>query len=97
MAATQHTFSPCCLKSFAWSGTPAGHESTLAENSTYITGSSTDAAILFIHDALGWRFKNARLLADHIAKEVILPQTLTSTFFLPGLFIQTIAFSAALT
>jgi dienelactone hydrolase len=52
------TFSTCCLKHFSWDGTP-----------TYITGTNTNAAVLYIHDALGWRFDNARLLADHFAKE----------------------------
>jgi dienelactone hydrolase len=63
-------FEPCCLKSFNWTGTPSGHEAKLSKNPTYITGSNPDAAVLFVHDGLGWTFGNNRLLADHFAKEV---------------------------
>jgi len=63
-------FEPCCLKSFDWNGTPSGHEATIANNPTYVTGSNPNAAVLIAHDALGWRFGNTRLLADHFAKEV---------------------------
>jgi dienelactone hydrolase len=73
-------FSSCCLKHFAWDGSPSGHESTLAGNPTYITGSNPDAAVLYIHDALGWKFSNARLLADHFAQEA------NVTVFIPDFF-----------
>jgi hypothetical protein len=63
-------FQSCCLTSFPWSGTPSGREEKLAGLPTYITGDSTSAAVLFVHDALGWQFGNARLLADCYAKEV---------------------------
>ncbi|KAF2023691.1 dienelactone hydrolase family protein [Setomelanomma holmii] len=63
------SFSSCCLRSFAWDGTPSGRESTLVSNPAYITGTNPSAAVLYIHDALGWKFTNARLLADHFAKE----------------------------
>jgi hypothetical protein len=65
--------SPCCFHSFAWNGVPTGHEGHLASNLTYITGSNPRAAVLFVHDALGWKFGNARLLADHFAEEVRFP------------------------
>lgn len=67
---SQSTFSPCCLKSFAWDGKPTGEETTLSGNQTYIVGDNSRAAVLFVHDALGWKFGNARLLADHFAREV---------------------------
>jgi hypothetical protein len=73
-------FDTCCFKSFAWDGTPVGHEGTLASNPTYITGSNASAAVLFVHDALGWKFGNARLLADHFAKEA------NVTVYLPDFF-----------
>jgi hypothetical protein len=68
--ASEKGFDTCCFKSFTWDGTPTGQESTLAENPTYITGTNEHSAVLFVHDALGWKFSNARLLADHFAKEV---------------------------
>ncbi|CAN9185514.1 unnamed protein product [Alternaria alternata] len=73
-------FEPCCLKSFNWTGTPSGHEAKLADNPTYITGSNSEAAVLIIHDGLGWRFKNNRLLADHFAKEA------NVTVYMPDFF-----------
>jgi dienelactone hydrolase len=75
-----NTFSACCLKHFSWSGTPSGTESTLAGNPTYITGSNPHAAILYVHDALGWQFSNARLLADHFAQEA------NATVYMPDFF-----------
>jgi hypothetical protein len=74
------SFDTCCFKSFAWDGTPTGHEATLADNPTYITGTNSNAAILFVHDALGWKFNNARLLADHFAKEVRLSTLFMRSF-----------------
>ncbi|CAN9239853.1 unnamed protein product [Alternaria alternata] len=73
-------FEPCCLKSFNWTGTPSGHEAKLADNPTYITGSNSEAAVIIIHDGLGWRFKNNRLLADHFAKEA------NVTVYMPDFF-----------
>lgn len=80
MTSPPKTFSSCCLQSFDWEGTPTGHESTLADLPTYVTGSNPDAAVLYIHDALGWQFKNARLLADHLAKES------NTTVYIPDFF-----------
>ncbi len=70
----------CCLKSFKWEGTPVGRVGTLAANDSYITGDNPDAAVLFIHDLLGWTFPNARLLADHYAKEA------NATVYVPDFF-----------
>ncbi|EXJ65347.1 esterase/lipase [Cladophialophora yegresii CBS 114405] len=70
----------CCLKSFAWEDTPTGQTSTLGPLNTYIAGTNTERAILFVHDALGWTFPNARLLADHYAREV------DATVYLPDFF-----------
>lgn len=67
------SFAPCCLTSFQWNGTPEGREETLGNLQTYVTGSNPHAAVLYVHDALGWQFRNARLLADHYAREVRCP------------------------
>ena len=60
----------CCVKSFAWDGVPQGTESTLADLPCYVTGTNREAAVLYVHDILGWKFPNARILADHFAREV---------------------------
>lgn len=70
MADSTSMFKPCCLTSFQWDGTPSGREERLAGSPTYVTGDNPKAAVLYVHDALGWQFVNARLLADHYAKEV---------------------------
>jgi dienelactone hydrolase len=63
-------FSECCLRGFEWDGTPSGQESKLADLNVYVAeGSNPSAALLYIHDALGWGWHNARLLADHYARE----------------------------
>ena len=72
--------SNCCLKSFAWDGTPTGQVSKLGKLDTYITGTNSARAVLFVHDALGWTFPNARLLADHYAAEV------DATVYVPDFF-----------
>ncbi|KAH8899145.1 dienelactone hydrolase family protein [Thozetella sp. PMI_491] len=61
--------STCCLKSFRWEGTPVGQVGKLGAHDAYITGNNTDAAVLIVHDLLGWAFPNVRLLADHYAQE----------------------------
>jgi hypothetical protein len=71
--------SKCCVQGFQWEGTPAGKEATLAQNKAYITGSSSDVAILLIHDLFGWTFPNLRLLADHYGKKT------PATVYLPDL------------
>ncbi|KAF1847725.1 dienelactone hydrolase family protein [Cucurbitaria berberidis CBS 394.84] len=78
--APENTFSSCCLKSFAWDETPTGHDTTLSNIPTYITGTNPNAAVLYIHDALGWKFINARLLADHFAREA------NVTVYIPDFF-----------
>ncbi len=70
----------CCLSGFEWNGTPVGKEGTLNDNKAYITGSNKDVAILLIHDIFGWTLANARLIADHYAKEV------GATVYLPDLY-----------
>jgi len=72
--------SDCCKKGFNWTGTPEGTETTLGETKTYVTGTSKSAAILFIHDIFGWSFTNARLVADHFAKEA------DATVYVPDFF-----------
>ncbi|KAI1411826.1 dienelactone hydrolase family protein [Hypoxylon sp. FL1857] len=74
------SFSECCLKGFEWSGTPSGKVSKLNDNDVYITGDNADAAVLLVHDVLGWTFPNARLIADHFAREI------NATVYLPDFF-----------
>jgi dienelactone hydrolase len=62
-------FAPCCLKGFEWDGTPTGRIEQLANNDSYVTGDNHDAAVLIVHDLLGWTYPNVRLLAEHYAKE----------------------------
>lgn len=60
----------CCLKGFPWDGEPKGREAKLAGRACYVVGSDEDAAVLVVHDALGWTFGNTRLLADQYAEEI---------------------------
>ncbi|KAJ2999169.1 hypothetical protein HDV02_003458 [Globomyces sp. JEL0801] len=70
-----------CKETFKWEGNPSGQSSSFAGFDSYITDKSlvksTDAVILYIHDAMGWKFGNGRLLADAYAFEtglqVIMP------------------------
>ncbi|KAK5048020.1 hypothetical protein LTR84_006210 [Exophiala bonariae] len=61
--------SSCCKTGFKWDGKPVGTESTIAGLKTYTTGSNENVAILIVADIFGWTLTNARLLADHYAKE----------------------------
>lgn len=61
--------SSCCKTGFKWDGKPAGTESTISNKNTYVTGSNGNVAILMVADIFGWTLTNARLLADHYAKE----------------------------
>ena len=70
----------CCLKGFEWEGAPAGRIGKLANNDAYITGDNADAAVLIVHDLLGWTFPNVRLLADHYAREA------HATVYVPDFF-----------
>ncbi|KAI1080839.1 dienelactone hydrolase family protein [Whalleya microplaca] len=63
------SLSECCIKGFQWNGTPTGTVGKLAGKDAYITGENPDVAILIVHDIFGWTFTNARLLADHYARE----------------------------
>ncbi|PSN68667.1 dienelactone hydrolase family protein [Corynespora cassiicola Philippines] len=69
-----------CKSGFKWDGKPTGSEAKLAGLDTYITGTSKSAAVLIVHDIFGWTFNNARLLADHFAKEA------NATVYLPDFF-----------
>ena len=70
----------CCLSGFKWNGTPTGTVGKLATNDAYIAGDNSDAAVLLIHDLVGWTFPNLRLLADHYATETGV------TVFMPDFF-----------
>jgi dienelactone hydrolase len=68
-----------CKAGFNWDGTPVGTESELAGLPAYVSGDSSSAAVLFISDIYGWKLNNARLLADHFAKEA------NATVYVPDL------------
>ncbi|KAH8894410.1 alpha/beta-hydrolase [Thozetella sp. PMI_491] len=70
----------CCVKGFEWSGTPSGKETKLDNHDAYVTGVNPEVAILVVHDAFGWTFRNTRLLADHYAREV------NATVYVPDFF-----------
>ncbi|KAF6811374.1 dienelactone hydrolase family protein [Colletotrichum musicola] len=70
----------CCLKAFEWDDTPTGRTEVVANRDVYIAGDNPDAAVVIIHDLLGWTFPNARLLADHYAREA------NATVYLPDFF-----------
>ena len=70
----------CCLQGFKWDGQPTGRIDKVVNLDTYVTGTNTEVAVLFIHDLLGWTFPNARLLADHYASEAGV------TVYLPDFF-----------
>ncbi|PGH27728.1 hypothetical protein AJ80_00515 [Polytolypa hystricis UAMH7299] len=70
----------CCLEGFQWDGTPIGQETTFADHNVYVTGSNTDAAVLIVHDILGWKFPNTRLLADSYARDA------NVTVYIPDFF-----------
>ncbi|KAL0581756.1 hypothetical protein V5O48_000338 [Marasmius crinis-equi] len=81
--ASPPTVQSCCTTGFAWSGTPQGKVVSFPESSggqAYVTGSNPKVAIMLIHDLLGWKFTNTRLLADHLASEV------SATVYLPDFF-----------
>lgn len=59
----------CCLRGFKWDGTPKGTESKLGKHDVYVAGTNEARAVMMVHDAYGWTFRNARLMADHYAAE----------------------------
>ena len=59
---------------------PVGHEATIATLPCYTTGTSSTIAILYIHDLLGFRNHNARILSDYYA------QSIGATVYLPDFF-----------
>ncbi|KAJ4523207.1 hypothetical protein HRR78_000701 [Exophiala dermatitidis] len=65
---------------FKWEGTPDGKETKIAGLNAYVTGSNPDAGVLVIADLFGWKFRNARLLADHYAREA------NATVYVPDFF-----------
>ncbi|KAK5111996.1 hypothetical protein LTR62_004530 [Meristemomyces frigidus] len=83
-----------CKAGFAWDGKPTGSDkSTLAGLPTYVSGESKDVGILLcaevrkarekgedFYDIFGWKLNNARLLADHFAKE------LKATVYVPDFY-----------
>ncbi|CAK7242704.1 MAG: hypothetical protein STHCBS139747_004202 [Sporothrix thermara] len=72
----------CCVKGFQWEGKPEGRTTKIAGGrfDTYVAGNNPDAAVLIIHDIYGWTRVNARLMADHYAREA------NVTAFVPDFF-----------
>ena len=70
----------CCRTGFLWNGTPTGRVDEHAGKAVYIAGDNSKRAVLMIHDVFGWDVNNARLLADHYAKEI------GATVYLPDFF-----------
>jgi len=71
--------SSCCKEGFKWNGQPEGKIDKVAGLDTYIAGNTKERAILIIADVFGWTLPNARLIADHFAKEC------DATVYLPDL------------
>lgn len=61
--------SDCCVRGFAWDGTPTGQVTKLGNHNAYVAGTNSDVAVMIVHDLFGWTFPNVRILADHYAKE----------------------------
>jgi hypothetical protein len=59
-----------CVKGSRWEGEPAGNIVKLGDLDAYKSGDDSEVAILLIHDAFGWTFRNLRLLADHYARAI---------------------------
>ncbi len=61
-----------CVTGALHEGTPLGREETIHGLPTYVTeppsGKAPKGIIVIIPDALGWNFKNSRILADKYAK-----------------------------
>lgn len=70
-----------CKKGFNWEGKPTGSESELAGVPAYVTGEANDVAVLLVADIFGWTLSNARVLADHFAKEA------RATVYVPDLYV----------
>ncbi|KAI8928974.1 dienelactone hydrolase [Entophlyctis helioformis] len=64
-----------CAQGHVWTGEPTGTESRLGALDVYIAtppasaspASAPKGAVLFIHDAFGWKLPNSRLLCDKLA------------------------------
>lgn len=73
--------SVCCVKGFQWNGQPRGRITKIADRyDAYVAGDNAKAAVLIIQDIYGWAYPNARLMADHYAREA------TVTAIVPDLF-----------
>ncbi|XMA10994.1 hypothetical protein WAI453_003785 [Rhynchosporium graminicola] len=63
---------PDCAKGGLHEGTPEGREEILHGFHTYVTGppagTNIKGEIVYLPDALGWKFNNSRILADKYAK-----------------------------
>lgn len=61
-----------CTEGYLWEGEPTGEEITVGNLPTYHAAPESEAnegaAILYLHDAFGWKFRNNRLQCDRLAK-----------------------------
>ncbi|KAF9766230.1 hypothetical protein IL306_001394 [Fusarium sp. DS 682] len=74
------SLSKCCLEGTLWDGEPVGEEKTYSGQQAYVSGNNPETAILLVHDAFGWTFRNTRLLADRYAKEA------NATVYMPDFY-----------
>lgn len=75
-----------CVTGAVHTGAPAGKKETIADRETYVTGSSTKTALIYLTDVFGYGHSNHQLLADTFAKE------LPATVYVPD-FLEESAFS----
>lgn len=76
--------SQCCSSGTLWTidHTPLGNEEVLYDLSVYVIGpESAKNALLYIHDAFGWKLPNARFLADRFS------QATGARVYLPDLYV----------
>jgi len=59
-----------CITGAIHTGTPTGKVEVVADRKTYVTGSNTTNAILYITDVFGYEMPNHRLIADTFAAEL---------------------------
>ena len=87
--------SPCCVTGSTWSGTPTGSEQVVGGIPTYVARppgeQTTTKVLILLTDVFGWRFNNARLLADRFAAQaglVVLVPDLHSGDSMPSDFLD---------
>jgi len=59
-----------CVTGAVHTGTPVGKTVTITDRETYVTGSDSKTALIYLTDVFGFGHSNHRLLADTFAKEI---------------------------